>query len=111
VLARPFVVWYGSIQEPTCVQRIPRSLIYVFETVCTEEGPAEVSSDYDENVVDVLGEDNDVNSETQHWMSYQNLEKMRQSTSCSGLPIVIVICKTTSGDQDGGQMVKLVGPW
>jgi len=64
VLARPFVVWYGSIQETTYVQCIPCSLIYVLETVCTEESPAEISSDHDENVVDILGEDKNVNPET-----------------------------------------------
>lgn len=77
MLARLFVFWYGSIQEPTCVQCIPRSLIYVLETICTEEGPTEISSDYNKNVVDVLGEDKDSNPETPHKMSYQNLEKMR----------------------------------
>jgi len=92
-LARPFVIWYGSIQEPTCVQYVPRSLVYVLETVCTEEGATEISSDYDEDVVDVLGEDKDVNLEISYRMSYQNLEKMSQSTTCGGLPIVIIICQ------------------
>jgi len=73
----------------------------MLETVCTEEGPAEISSDYDENVVGILGEDKNVNPETPNRDSYQNLEKMRQSTAHSGLPIVIIICKPT----------RLVGPW
>ena len=101
VLARLLAVRYGSIQESTYVQCIPRSLVYVLETVCTEEGPTEISSDYNENVVDVLGEDKDDNPEVPYRMSYQNLEKMRQSTACSGLSVVIIICKPTSNDQDG----------
>jgi len=101
VLARLFVIWHGSIQETTCVQCTPRSLVYVLETVCTDEGPTEIPSDYDENVVDILGKDKDVNPETLNRDSYQNLEKMRQSTTRSGLPIVIIICKPTSDDQTG----------
>jgi len=60
VLARLFAIWYRSIQEPTRVQCVSRGLIYVLETVCTEEGAAEISGDYDENVVDVLEEDKGV---------------------------------------------------
>lgn len=81
VLARPFAVWYGSIQEPTCVQCIPRSLVYVLETVCTEERATEISSDHDEHIVDVLGENKNANPETSYGMSYQNLEKMSQSAA------------------------------
>ena len=101
VLARLLVVRYGSIQESTYIQCIPRSLVYVLETVWTEEGPTEISSDYDENVVNVLGEDKDDDAETPYRMSYQNLEKMRQSTACSSLSVVIVICKPTNDDQNG----------
>jgi len=98
VLARFLGFWYGGIQEPTCIQYIPRSLVYVLETVCAEKGATEVSSDYDEDVVDVLGEDKHANLGISYRTSYQNLEKMRQSTTCSGLPIIIIICQTTDGD-------------
>lgn len=111
VLARLFVVWYGSIQKTTCVQCTPCSLIYVLETVRTEEGPAEISSDYDENVVDILGEDKNVNPETSNRDSYQNLEKMRQSTARSGFSIIIIIYKPTSDDQDRCRGIGLAGPW
>ena len=56
MFARLLVVWDGSIQEATCVQRIPCGLVYVFETVWTKEGATEISSDHDEDVVDVLGD-------------------------------------------------------
>jgi len=57
VLARLLVVGYGSIQEHTRVQCIPSSLVDVLEAVRAEEGSTEISSDYDEDVVDVLEDD------------------------------------------------------
>ena len=90
-LTRLFVIRDRSVQEPACVQRIPRSLIYVLEAICTEEGATEISSDYDEDVINFLGEDKYVNPKTLYRVSYQNLEKMSQPTACGGLPIIVII--------------------
>ena len=57
MLARLLVVGYGGIQEHTRVQRIPSSLVDVPEAIRAEEGPTEISSDNDEDVVDVLEDD------------------------------------------------------
>ena len=57
MLAGFLVVGYGSIQEQTRVQCIPSSLVDVPETIRAEEGPTEISSDNDEDVVDVLEDD------------------------------------------------------
>ena len=48
----------------------------MLETVCTEEGATKIPSDYDENIVDILGEDKDANLEISYKISYQNLKKM-----------------------------------
>ena len=101
MLARLFAIRYRNIQESTRIQCVSRSLIYVLETVCTEVSAAEISGDYDENVIDVLGEDKDAIPEISYRMSYQNLEKMSQPTTCGCLPIVIVICEPTNDRQDG----------
>ena len=60
MLARLFIIWYGGIQEPTCVRFVLHNSIYVLETVSTEKGTIEILSDDDENVVYVLGGDKDV---------------------------------------------------
>ena len=68
----------------------------MLETVCAEEGTTEVSGDHDEHVVDILGGDENPNLGTSCEMLYQNLEKMRQSTTCGGLPIIVVIYEPRS---------------
>lgn len=72
----------------------------MLETVCAEEGTAEVSGDYDEYVVDILGEDQNPNIGTSCEILYQDLEKVRQSTACGGLPIIIVVYESRIEDQD-----------
>jgi hypothetical protein len=72
----------------------------VLETVCTEEGTTKVSGDYDEYIVDILGEDKNAIFGISCEVLYQNLEKVRQSTACGGLPVVIVVCEPRSEDQD-----------
>lgn len=97
MLAGLLIIEYGSIQESPCVQCIPRSLVDVLETVCTEKGATEMSSDHDEDVVDVLGGYKYVDLETSLGISYQNLEKVSQSTARSGLSVIVIIYQSTDG--------------
>ena len=97
MLAGLLIIEYGSIQESPCVQCIPRSLVDVLETVCTEKGATEMSSDHDEDVVNVLGGYKYVDLETSLVISYQNLEKVSQSTARSCLSIIVIIYQSTGG--------------
>ena len=97
MLAGLLIVEYWSIQESPCVQCIPRSLVDVLETVCTEKGATKMSSDHDEDVVNVLGGYKYVDLETSLVISYQNLEKVSQSTARSCLSIIVIIYQSTGG--------------
>jgi hypothetical protein len=90
VLTRLFVVQCGNIQQPACVQRIPRSLIYVLEPIRAEESATEISRHNDKDVVYLL-EGGECTDPENRIRIYQNLQKMSQSTACGGLPVVVVI--------------------
>lgn len=72
----------------------------MLETVCAEESTAEVSGDHDEHIVYILEENKNPNLGTSCEMLYQNLEKVRQSTACGSLPIVVVVYEPRSEDRD-----------
>ena len=64
MLAGLLVVGHGSVQEPAYFQCIPRSLVDVLKTIRAEVDATVIPSDYDEDVVDVLGGDECVDPET-----------------------------------------------
>lgn len=69
----------------------------MLKPICAKKSAAKISCDHNEDVVDFLGEDKEVDLETSG-TSYQDLQKMSQSTARSGLPVVIVIYQTTHND-------------